>query len=300
LGFGFLMSIFGALFLVLVTAAHPSLFTVLVSLALIGTGMGFTIGTPLNYMMLANTQAKESNSALATLSLVRSIGTAIAPAIMVGFLAHAGASIQTDVMNLLPGEVSLPKLPYAQEIGDVLNRLKSDPNMGDKLKDMEMPDLAAMTTMDIRMEGNTGFTMPSDLVELMKTSDVTTITQNARTLASRMFDLMTPDVIAKIQDGIGKGIDGIGQGIVELDDAIAKMREGYDGIGQGIDGMNAAVAGQKEGLKQLKTVSDMLKTMGNPEIPQGQSLADLIPSFVKSMIPQDALNELAQIHSAMN
>ena len=40
LGFGFLMSIVGALFLVLVTAIHPSLLTVLVCLALIGTGMG--------------------------------------------------------------------------------------------------------------------------------------------------------------------------------------------------------------------------------------------------------------------
>ncbi len=297
LGFGFLMSIIGALFLVLVTTAHPSLLTVLISLALIGTGMGFTIGTPLNYMMLANTEEKESNSALATLSLVRSIGTAVAPAIMVGFLAHAGAALQTDVMKLLPKDVSLPELPYAQEISDTFNQLKADPNMQGKLQGMEMPDLAAMTTMDISMGENPSSTMPSDLVNLMKNSDVTTITQNAKTLASRMFDLMTPDVIAKIQVGIGKGVDGIGQGVVELKDAIPQMQKGYDGIGQGIEGMNAAIAGQNEGLKQLNTVSDMLKTMGNPEIPQGQSLADLIPAFVKSMIPKEALDELAKIHS---
>ena len=297
LGFGFLMSIIGALFLVLITAAHPSFFTVLVSLALIGTGMGFTIGTPLNYMMLANTEEKESNSALATLSLVRSIGTAIAPAIMVGFLIHAGASVQTNVMNLLPSEVSLPQLPYAQEISDTFNQLKADPNMQEKLKGMEMPDFAAMTTMDISMNGNSGFTMPSDLVELMKNSDVTTITQNAKTLASRMFDLMTPDVIAKIQNGIGTGIDGIGQGATGLKDALQKMQEGYDGIGQGIEGMNAALAGQKAGLDQLNTVSAMFKSMGNPEIPQGQSLVDMIPVYGKSKIPQEVLNELAKIHS---
>jgi EmrB/QacA subfamily drug resistance transporter len=298
LGFGFLMSIVGALFLVLVTAAHPSLFTVLICLALIGTGMGFTIGTPLNYMMLANTDEKESNSALATLSLVRSIGTAVAPAIMVGFLAHAGASIQTDVMNLLPKEVSLPELPYAQEISDALDQLKEDPDMQDKLKGMEMPDLAAMSTMEINMNGDSDFVMPADLVELMKDSDVTTIAQNARTLASRMFDLMTPDVITKIQDGIGQGIDGVGQGAADLNDALGKMQEGYDGIEQGIEGMNAAIEGQKTGLDQLNTVSAMLNTMGNPEIPQGQSIADMIPSFVKSKIPQEALDEMAQIHSA--
>ena len=297
LGFGFLMSIVGALFLVLVTATHPSLFTVLVCLALIGTGMGFTIGTPLNYMMLANTEAKESNSALAMLSLVRSIGTAVAPAIMVGFLIHAGASVQTNVMNLLPKEVSLPQLPYAQEISDGFDQLKADPTMKEKLQGIEMPDLAAMTTMSISMDGNSGFTLPSDLVDLMKNSDVTTITQNAKTLASRMFDLMTPDVIAKIQNGIGSGIDGIGQGVTELKAAIQKLQNGYDGVGQGIEGMNTAIAGQQAALDQLNTISDMLKSMGNPEIPQGQSLVDLIPSAGKSRMPQDVLDELAKIHS---
>ena len=228
------------------------------------------IGAPHNYMMLANTDEKESNSALATLSLVRSIGTVVAPAIMVGFLAHAGASIQTDVMDLLPKEVSLPELPYVQEISDALDQLKDDPNMQEKFQDMEMPDLAAMRTMEINMNGDSDFAMPADLVDMMKNSDVTTITQNAKTLASRMFDLMIPDVITKIQDGIG----------------------------QGIEGMNAAIEGQKTGLDQLNTISDMLNTMGNPEIPQDQSLADMIPSFVKSKIPQEALDEMAQIHSA--
>ena len=52
--------------------------------------MGFTIGTPLNYMMLAKTKEREANSALATLSLVRSVGTAVAPAVLVAFIAHAG------------------------------------------------------------------------------------------------------------------------------------------------------------------------------------------------------------------
>lgn len=61
--------------------------------------------------------------------------------------------------------------------------------------------------------------------------------------------------------------------------------------------MNAAIVGQKAGLDQMNSVSDMLKTMGNPVIPQGQSLLDLIPSLEKSKIPQEVLNELAKIHS---
>ena len=68
LGFGFIVSALGALFLVLVTANHPSLLTVIFSLILVGLGIGFTMGTPLNYMMLDNTKQEESNSALATVS----------------------------------------------------------------------------------------------------------------------------------------------------------------------------------------------------------------------------------------
>ncbi len=298
LGFGFLMCIIGALFLVLVTTAYPSLFTVLVCLALIGTGMGFTIGTPLNYMMLANTEVKESNSALATLSLVRSIGTAIAPAIMVGFLIHAGASVQNNVMSLLPQEVSLPPLPYVQDINGTFEQWKADPTMQEKLKGVDIPDLAAMSNVNISMNAESGSSMPSDLVDLMKNSDVTTITQNAKTLASRMFDLMTPDVIAKIQNGIGSGSDGIGQGAIELKGAVQKLQEGYDGISQGIEGMKTAVAGQQTALDQLNSISGMLQSMGNPEVPQGGSLVDLIPSGVKSKIPQVALDELSDIHSA--
>ena len=297
LGFGFIVSILGALFMVLVTTAYPSLMTVLVSLALMGTGMGFTIGTPLNYMMLANTEEKESISALATLSLVRSIGTAIAPAIMIGFIAHAGAALQTNVMELLPKQVSLPELPYTQEISDSFTQLKADPNMQKKLAGMDFPDLASMTTMDIDMSSNSSFQMPADLLDLMQASDVTTITQNAKTLASRMFDLMTPDVIAKVQDGISMGIDGISTGAAGLKDAVVKMQEGYDGIGKDIDGMNAAIEGQQAGLLQLTTVADMLKQQVNPEIPEGKSIADIIPAFVKPMIPTEALEELTKITS---
>jgi len=104
---GFFISILGSLYLILVTANYPNTINVIVSLVLIGLGMGFTIGAPLNYMMLENTKKEESNSALATLSLIRSVGTVIGPAIMVGFLAHAGANVQTNVMNVFPKEIEV-------------------------------------------------------------------------------------------------------------------------------------------------------------------------------------------------
>lgn len=297
LGFGFLVSVIGSVFTILVTTAVPGFLTVAVSLILIGIGIGFTMGTPLNYMMLENTDEKQSNSALATLSLVRSIGTAIAPAIMVGFIAHAGGLVQTNVMDLLPKEVAVPSLPYVQDITDELNKLKSNEQMKDKLADMEMPDLSSMTKMEINMNGDSDYKMPADLVELMQSSDVTIITANTVTLAERMFAEMTPDVIKNIQTGIGKGIDGIAAGKTQMEDAIKQMEEGQKGIGQGIAGMEQGVKGQKLALERLQLVSKMFEQMGSSALPPNMTIADMIPANVKASIPQSALDELAKLKS---
>ncbi|MDR3553055.1 MAG: MFS transporter, partial [Clostridia bacterium] len=159
---GVLLSIAGSLFLMFVTIPSPSFVTVFVSLMLIGLGVGFTMGAPLNYMMLSHTKPEESNSALATLSLVRSIGTAIAPAIMVAFIAHAGGNIQGNIMNLLPKEVSVPALPYAQELTNKMTELKSDSTMKDKLAGLTFPDLNAITTVKIDMNGSSA-KVPADV-----------------------------------------------------------------------------------------------------------------------------------------
>lgn len=223
LAFGFAMSVIGSLFLAFVAAQNPSVLNVVVSLVLIGIGMGFTMGTPVNYMMLDNTDPKESNSSLATLSLVRSIGTAVAPAIMVGFIAHAGVNVQTNVMALLPQQVSAPDLPYVEEISDAVAAMKENPQMSSMLGDTEIPDLKSMTTMKIDMSADSDFEMPEDLVKLMQGSDVTTITDNTKTMAEAMFDQMTPPVIEKIQSGVQKGIDGINTGIEAMSQASGKM-----------------------------------------------------------------------------
>lgn len=297
LGFGFAVSILGSLFLIFITTAAPNFLTVVIGLMLIGIGMGFTMGTPLNYMMLENTDEKQSNSALATLSLVRSIGTAIAPAIMVGFIAHAGGLVQTNVMDLLPKEISVPSLPYVQDITDELNKLKQNEQMKDKLSGMEMPDLSSMTKMEINMSGDSGYKMPADLIELLQNSDVTTITANTITLTERMFEEMTPNVINNIQSGIDKGIVGIAAGKEQMQDAIKKMQEGEKGIEQGIAGMEQAVKAQKTALERLLSVSKIFESMGAPALPPNMSIADMIPANVKASIPQVAMDELAKLKS---
>ena len=117
---GFFISLAGALFLALYATVFASVASVIISLVLVGSGLGFIMGTPLNYMMLANTPAEQSNSALSTLSLMRSIGTTIGPILMIGFIAQAGAAAQDDIINILP-PVSSIKIEADKELTEGLD-----------------------------------------------------------------------------------------------------------------------------------------------------------------------------------
>ncbi|MEG0157601.1 MAG: MFS transporter, partial [Anaerovoracaceae bacterium] len=172
LGFG--TSIAGAVFLIFVTTNSPTMVTVILCLILLGTGMGFTMGTPLNYMMLEETSRKEANSALATLSLVRSMGTVIAPAIMVGFIAHAGMAVQGNIMDLLPKTVDAPGMPGNQ--------------------------------MEINLSGSSE-SIPKDLLELMQGSDVTTVVENSKTFAGAMFDQMETRLSGKLPPAAAEAME---------------------------------------------------------------------------------------------
>ena len=245
LGFGITLA--GALFLALVAVNTGTWLTVIASLVMIGFGLGFTMGTPLNYMMLDNTPKEESNSALAALSLIRSVGTAIAPAIMVGFLAQAGLTTQDNLMAVLP-KPQAPRLALAESLSQEFKSLQQDPNMAKMMGDAQIPDFGNMTQMDFDMSGGT---LPNDVLESLQTADVTNITERVKAFVGRMFDDNTPAVITKIQDGIQSGIEGMGKGLTELDKSIADMEKGLAGIQQGIAGMNDGIAGVGKGIGEL-------------------------------------------------
>ena len=296
---GFSITIIGALFLIFVAAVNPSMVTVIISLMLLGFGMGFTIGAPVNYMMLENVAEKEANSGLATLSLIRSIGTSIAPAIMVGFLAYAGTSVQGNLMAIMPNEVNVPSLPYVQEISDKVTEFKADPNMADMLGDMEIPDLTSMQTIKLDFSGNGDYEMPVEIIEKLKSSDVTTIVDITKDMAVTMFDEMTPSVIEDIQSGLNSGIEGISTGIEQLNTSISELQSGYIGIGQGITGMQTAVAAQTSALTQLQGIKASMAQMieaGGVWVP-GVSVADMLPPMAKSNIPASVLSQLSEIKS---
>lgn len=228
----------------------PSWASVLTTLALMGLGLGFVVGSPLNYMMLEHTAEEESTSALATLSLVRSIGTTIAPAFLVGFLAHAGTELATNLTAQLPTQISAPTLPYAAELQTRFDQLKADPQLADKLKDVSFPDLNSKTTITID-PGAGGATLPADLVELLKTADVTTIVERSKIVAERQFDAQTPAVINDITDGVDTGLSSLRQAKTDLAQAQHKIGTAITGIDSGINGMDKAATGMRSGIAAM-------------------------------------------------
>ena len=86
---GLALMVVGFAFLGTVAIAYPSALTLIAGLSVVGLGMGFSMGAPTNYMILQNVPSEESTSAVATIALVRQIGTSIAPAIYVGFISNA-------------------------------------------------------------------------------------------------------------------------------------------------------------------------------------------------------------------
>lgn len=86
---GLAISIAGLLFLALVAVPAASAALLIAGLVVVGAGMGFAMGAPTNYMILENTSEADSASAIATITLIRQIGTSLAPAVYVGMVASA-------------------------------------------------------------------------------------------------------------------------------------------------------------------------------------------------------------------
>ena len=261
---GFIVSLIGSLFLAFVATNINNLTTVLVSLALIGTGLGFVMGSPLNYMMLGNTRKEQANSALATLSLVRSIGTVIAPSIMIGFIAQAGIVAQDQLMGLLP-QPTAPELTQAVELNKTFEEMKKDPRMAEMLKDVNIPDLNNTSNMNFDMKSGEG--LPANLVKSMQSADVTNIVDKAKEIAVYMFDKNTPAVIEKIQSGIQQGIDGMNQGITGIDTALSQMGAG---TGKSVVAQGSDTKTSRANEKDQGSAGQSHGDMGSPQGMQGQ------------------------------
>ncbi|MEG0774099.1 MFS transporter [Clostridium sp.] len=99
---GFSCMFIGTLVMATLAISYPSIYTLGLGLAFIGFGMGFTMGTPLNYLIQANVSEDETATAQATLSLIRSIGVAISPNLLINFITNAAKNLQGDLMAVMP------------------------------------------------------------------------------------------------------------------------------------------------------------------------------------------------------
>ncbi len=203
IGGGFVISAIGGLFLAFVTAATPSMLTIIIGLILAGAGLGLVMGTPLNYMMMENTDEAEANSALATLSLVRSFGTVIAPAIMVGFISHAGISFQNQVMDFMPNTIDYTNSPYVVQLNKELSTFGSNFD----LNKMTGGSFSLTEPMTIDMSAtDDSMTLPHDAVERLQNSDVTNITENCEYLAAILFDDMSASMQSQVEAQVDNAI----------------------------------------------------------------------------------------------
>ena len=247
LALGFVGSAIGSLFMAFIACDNPNLITVCATLVLSGLGLGFTMGTPLNYMMLENTDIRESNSALATLSLVRSIGTAVAPAIMVAFIVHASVGMQDNLMAAMPKEVNVTPLPHAQELDQKLDDMRANEDTAEMLEGLDIPNLSDYSTIEINMDGDSedfDATLSDDMISKMENSDVTTIVGMCKEMSAEMFEQNKAQLTEK-------AISGISAGITSMEDGAQEMKDGLNEMSSGITQMDS-------GLKQLKSsISDM-------------------------------------------
>jgi MFS family permease len=123
---GFVFNIAGALFLGYVTTYMLNFTGLLIGLFMMGIGIGFTLGAPLNYMILKSVDSKNSASALANLSLMRSIGITIAPNVMVGFLVQAGKSLQSNLTNTLSNAgIKIPPIKMDSQVSNAFASLQN-------------------------------------------------------------------------------------------------------------------------------------------------------------------------------
>lgn len=88
---GLIVSVIGYLYIALVTTAWPNMPNMLIGLSIVGLGMGFTMGTPLNYMILQDTKDEDSSAAVATIALIRQVGTSLAPALLIAFIGASAS-----------------------------------------------------------------------------------------------------------------------------------------------------------------------------------------------------------------
>lgn len=99
---GFLADIFGTLYQAVITVNHPNFINLTIGLAFMGIGMGCTMGTPVNYLMMSLVKPEEISMGQSTVSLLRSMGVAISPNLLINFVSEAGRNVPSAIEKVMP------------------------------------------------------------------------------------------------------------------------------------------------------------------------------------------------------
>lgn len=173
LGVGTAISTIAGIMLIFWASPHPGIISTSLSIFVMGLGLGFLMGAPLTYLILHLIPESDANSGQATLSLIRSLGTTLAPAILVGLLATAMGGLSGKVMEAMP---EMPPMPTMAAMGNSksgMPQMKAD--MGFKMSDL-----------------------PAPIQEKIKSADVTNVVDRTKEIANYMFDQQEAKIKAQM------------------------------------------------------------------------------------------------------
>ena len=162
---GFGCTIIGTLLLAFIVTKTLSIIPLIIGLAFMGLGVGFTMGTPLNYFVQSSVKKEEIATAQSTLSLIRSLGVALSPNLLVGFIAQAGSNMQVKLIEIIP---------HVQGMNEMISN-KSMIEMGNELQNANIATVFSvikkyiMETIPRQMQGMYGLKL-----DKMKTTIETT------------------------------------------------------------------------------------------------------------------------------
>lgn len=221
LGVGVLISAIAGFMLIYWASPYPGFLSNSVSIFVMGLGLGFLMGAPLTYLILHLIPETDANSGQATLSLIRSLGTTLAPAILVGLLATAMGGLSGKVMDAMPA-MEIPAMPAmtaeapkadgkmpAGMPPQAQGQKEGMPPQG-KPQGQIMPPSAQANTPEQKTapkaatpktKADMGFKMsdmPASLQNKIKTADVTNVVDRSKDIANYMFDQQEAKMKAKI------------------------------------------------------------------------------------------------------
>ena len=218
LGVGVLISTIAGFMLIYWASPYPGLVSNSVSIFVMGLGLGFLMGAPLTYLILHLIPETDANSGQATLSLIRSLGTTLAPAILVGLLATAMGGLSGKVMDAMPA-MEMPAMTAEAPAADGKIPAGMPPQAQGQKEAMPPQEQAKNQTVPSNAQANTpekktspkvaapqtkadmGFKMsdmPASLQNKIKTADVTNVVDRSKDIANYMFDQQEAKMKAKM------------------------------------------------------------------------------------------------------